>query len=133
MGGVHINCLENWLNVRNIEKCEVCNAEYSIQRILKYGKFRSIFPFVRTHRGRVLHHVFCIIIISAAVILTNNVIVSIHRIMLQANQSSFSQLYFPIVLVFLYYFFLLECFCEIRNVFIFWRSWRTSVYAIRVI
>lgn len=130
---MHVNCLENWLNVRNIDNCEVCNGEYTIQRILKYGKLRSIFPFIRTHRGRVLYHSFCICFISAAVVLANYVISSIQKILLCGSLSFFCQMYFTIALIFLYYFFLLECFHEIYNVFVFWNGWRTSVYTIQVI
>lgn len=133
VGGVHVNCLENWLNVRNIGKCEVCNGEYAIRRILKYGKLRSIFPFIRTHGGQVLYHVFCICIMSAAVVLANYVIPLIRKILQRGSLSLFSQLYFTVVLIFLYYFFLLECFYEIYHVFVSWRGWRTSVYTIQVI
>lgn len=132
MGSVHIYCLENWLHVKNIQRCEVCNDEYRIQKILKYGRLRSLLPYARRHKSTIMNNLLCIIILFMPTLFANIVIIHILKKLKCENFNSFIKVYFSLVWLFLHYFFLVECFYEIYDLYHSWRTWRMSVFTIRV-
>ncbi len=133
MGGVHAHCLENWLNVRNIRKCEVCDEEYRIERVLKYGKLRSLIPYIGAHKSLIFNNLSCVFVIFLFLMCANVFIRYAHKNLAYDGFNLLVQLYFSIVWLFVHYFFILECFYEFYDLYKTWRTWRASVFTIRTI
>lgn len=133
MGSVHTNCLENWLHVKNIKKCEVCDEEYRIEKILKYGKLRSLIPYIRTHKSLLLYNLGYIFIMFLSTMLANVVIFFTQTNWKHENFKFFITFYYSVVCLFIHYFFLIECFYEIYDIYNSWQTWRTSLFTIQII
>lgn len=51
---VHRSCLEKWLNIRGLTKCDLCRFEFKCQRKLRYGLFESIGIWFGRHQQQQL-------------------------------------------------------------------------------
>lgn len=133
MGGVHVQCLENWIRVKNIRNCEVCDEEYKIRRILKYGRVSSVFPFFRAEKVIIANGLLRIFVVLLLVMLENSLITYVKQNWRSDIFNSFIRFHVFIVWLFLHYFLMLECGCEVYHIYNRWQSWRTSIFTIRVL
>lgn len=133
MGGVHLQCLENWIRVKDMRKCEVCDEDYKISRILKYGRINSILPFIKSQKAIFANGLLRALVIFFLITIKNLSIAYMQENWRCDYLNFFIRFHFFIVSFFLYYFFLLECVCEVHHIYNSWRTWRSSIFTIHLL